>query len=195
MCTRVQTPSSSSAPIIFVDFLRPRRRRRRFSRPPSRPGIARENRIARSHYDFHQGLRIFSTHTPLHLAPHVHAHTGGRVRGSGEHKGCDGACVTRFTVGYAASRNQREEVTPTSAHTPGHHGPRTRRSAVDDAPAARKHREPNQPSNMWTTMLVWTVAVVLLPAPRTVSVAFFLFPRTSLPPRRRRAKLTKVRFI
>ncbi|OAD54331.1 Neurogenic locus protein delta [Eufriesea mexicana] len=65
--------------------------------------------------------------------------------------------------GYAASRNYGEEVTPTS--TPEHHGPHT---SADDAPAACKHRT-KQPPNMWTTMLVWTAAVVLLPAPRAVN--------------------------
>lgn len=75
--------------------------------------------------------------------------------------------------GYAASRNYGEQVTPTS--TPEHHGPHT---SAEDAPAACKHRR-KQPPNMWTTMLVWTVAVVLLPAPRAVSLIFYSFLSSS----------------
>ncbi|KOX79871.1 Neurogenic locus protein delta [Melipona quadrifasciata] len=76
--------------------------------------------------------------------------------------------ITLYLVrygGYAASRNYGEEVTPTS--TLEHHGPHT---SADDAPAACKHRM-KQPPNMWTTMLVWTTVVVLLPAPRMVNAS------------------------
>lgn len=75
--------------------------------------------------------------------------------------------------GYAASRNYGEQVTPTS--TPQHHGPHT---SAEDAPAACKHQR-KQPPNMWTTMLVWTIAVVLLPAPRAVSLIFYSFLSSS----------------
>lgn len=80
-------------------------------------------------------------------------------------KGYSSSYLPRYG-GYAASRNYGEEVTPTS--TPEHHGPHT---SADDASAACKHRT-KQPPNMWTTMLVWTAAVVLLPAPRAVSLIF-----------------------